>query len=41
MSALKCEEFVVGGERKLKQALALNLPRTSCFRSKVNGRNAP
>ena len=26
---------------KLKQALALNLPRTSYFSSKVNGRNAP
>ena len=26
---------------KLKQALALNLPLTSCFCSKVNGRNAP
>lgn len=26
---------------KLKQALALNLPITSCFSSKVNGHNAP
>jgi hypothetical protein len=26
---------------KLKQALVLNLPRTSYFSSKVNGRNAP
>jgi len=26
---------------KLKQALALNLPRISYFSSKVNGRNAP
>jgi hypothetical protein len=26
---------------KLKQALALNLPSTSYFSSKVNGRNAP
>lgn len=26
---------------KLKQALALNLPRTSYFSSKVNGHNAP
>ena len=26
---------------KLKQALVLNLPRTSYFGSKVNGRNAP
>lgn len=26
---------------KLKQALALNLPLTSCLCSKVNGRNAP
>lgn len=41
MSALQREEFVVGGERKLKQALALNLSRTFYFRSKVNGRNAP
>jgi hypothetical protein len=26
---------------KLKQAVALNLPRTSYFSSKVSGRNAP
>ena len=26
---------------KLKQALALNLPRSSCFSSKVDGHNAP
>ncbi len=35
------EIFTLFSRPNAKQALALNLPRTSYFSSKVNGRNAP